>query len=188
MGAEVSVVLTGLIGTVDWAAARSMLGGSAFVPESLARLLRAESDEEAEAAYWELDNRVVVQGQLFDAARLLVGPLVSALQTRLAPSARRQVVDLLVEIALGTPDQSELLLGNEELAAQCRREIERGLWCFYGLLDDGDARVRMGAVDVLDAVESDRGRLSRVMLEVSQRDPDSAVRSRASEVGPGPVG
>ena len=181
-------MLTGLLGTVEWGHVRSALGGSGFVPESLQRLSLAETDEEANAAYWTLDNRVVVQGQLFEAARWLVGPLVSAMQAGLASPARRRVVDLLVEIALGTPDQSELLVGNEQLGDACRQEITHGLWCFYGLLDDHDARVRMGAIEVLDAVEFDRLRLARVMLEVGLHDADPAVRARASEVQPESAG
>jgi hypothetical protein len=188
VGAEVTSAVGALLGMVDWSAVRSMPGGSGFVPQSVARLLLAESEEDAAAAYWELDNRVVVQGQLFEAARWIVAPLVSALQVRLAPPSRRRVVDLLVEIALGVPDQSECEAGNEELGEACRQEIKQGLWCFYGLLDDDDARVRIGAIDVLDAVDSDRRRLARVMAEVGSHDHDPDVRARAVEAGREAIG
>lgn len=188
VGKKVDVVLYGLLQTVDWNHVRSAMGGSGFVPESLKRLNQAKTDEEANEAYWTLDNRVVVQGQLFDAARWVVGPLVSTLQAGVAAPARRRVVDLLVEIALGVPHQSELQAGNEQLGEACRQQLKLGLWCFYGLLNDHDARVRIGAIDILEALEVDQPRLGAVMSELRDRDSDPAVRLRAAEVQANPAG
>jgi hypothetical protein len=175
-------VLAGLLGGVDWSAVRSIMGGSDFVPGSLARLVSATSEDAATTAYWELDNRVVVQGQLFPAARLVIGPLLAALQAGLPVPARRLVVDLLVEIALGAPDESELALGNDKLDASCRQEFRQGIWGLYGLLDDAEAQVRIGALEILDAVEVDRERLLRVAAEIAERDTDAGTRSRATQV------
>jgi hypothetical protein len=175
-------VLAGLLGGVDWSAVRSIMGGSDFVPGSLDRLLSATSQDAATTAYWELDNRVVVQGQLFPAAQWVIGPLLSALQAGLPLPARQRVVDLLVEIALGAPDESELALGNDKLDDACRREFRQGTWGLYGLLEDEDPTVRIGAVEILDAVEVDRERLLRVAAEIAQRDTDAETRSRAAQV------
>ncbi|MBT2499558.1 hypothetical protein J7E25_10650 [Agromyces sp. ISL-38] len=171
-----------LVNSVSWSERRSIMGPSAYVPEAFGALLEANTDEEADAAYWQLDNRIVVQGQLFEASRWLIGPLVTALGRALWSGVRLRIVNLLVEIALGQPDESELRAGNEALLEHCHRELLGGLWVFYGLLEDPDPDVRIGAIDLLETVEPDRDRLIAVLTEARIHDADFNVARRASEV------
>lgn len=174
-------VVRDLLGSVDWDSKRSSLGSSEFVPRAVTSLLSAVTPAEAKAAYWQLDNRVVVQGQLFEAAQHVIGPLLVGLQGSLSPAARHRVVDLLVEFVLATPDESEKELGNLNLDRACRQEIERGTWSIYPLLEDPDARVREGSIELLDAVESDRTRLATALALLAEADPEERVRARALE-------
>ncbi len=173
--------IQGLLSGIVWDDVRSLPGGSGFVPDALLRLMAADSDAAAEEAYWELDNRVVVQGGLFEVAQFVIAPLLCALQDSVTLSAKPKVVDLLVEIALGEPDESELAGGNSDLGERCRAELRHGLWQFYGLLGDADSSVRIGAILVLQTIETDRSRLARVLNVVSVMDPDPQVRRRAIE-------
>lgn len=168
-----------LIDAVDWSTLHSSLGAAEFVPEAFRQLIDAQSEEEAEEAYWKLDNRVVVQGQLYDSARWLIGPLVAALQGSLTDSARNRVAELLAEIAIGAARDIDSATGDIELALACREELSRGLWSFYGLLDDNDHRTRLGATYILEVVEPDKKRLTHVMNFVVRLDPEEAMRGRA---------
>jgi hypothetical protein len=168
--------------TVDWSAQRVIAGRSgADVPAAVERLLAASSDDEAEAAYWLLDNRVVVQGQLFQAALPLVDVLLAALAGPLPPIARVYVADLLVEIAKGVPDESELARGNGTLEDDVRRAARAGLWLIYSLCLDGDTRLRERGLFIADAIDADRGRFGRLLAN-ALRDPEKSVRAIAAEL------
>lgn len=87
------------IGTVDWSTLRTLTPQMASrVPLAIRALVAAGSEDEANAAYWQLDNQVVVQGQLFEASARLVPVLFAALLAQLAPAARLRVLDLLVDL------------------------------------------------------------------------------------------
>ncbi len=57
-----------LIDSVYWASLRSDSGSAVGVPQALWDLFSASSEDAAEAAYWRIDNEVIVQGQLHEAA------------------------------------------------------------------------------------------------------------------------
>lgn len=167
---------------IAWRKIRSLPGSSEYVPEAVNRLMSARTEEEAEEAYWQLDNRVVVQGQLFEAAKWIVAPLMISLPRLISPCVRIRVVNLLVEISLSQPDVSEEKSGNAALASDCLQELRRGLWILYSLLDDASPSVRVGVLDLLDNVELDRDRLVAIAREIAVNERVSVVRERASEI------
>lgn len=170
-----------LLGMVSWDKTRSISGSSESVPEAILELISAESADTAEQAYWKLDNRIVVQGQLFDSACYVIGPLLTGLQIGVTPHVKLPVVNLLVEIAKGVPDETEIRAGNSELAARCQDELRKGLWIFYSLLADQNADIRLGAIELLDCVETDRSRFQAVMEILAKTDLDERVRTRTEK-------
>ncbi|MEV4603494.1 hypothetical protein AB0K15_39710 [Amycolatopsis sp. NPDC049253] len=171
-----------LIDSVPWRELRSMRGDVVHVPEALHDLLNASSEEDAEEAYWRLDNNVVVQGQLFDSAVRVIGPLLLGLVSQRPGFVREHIANLLVEIAVGGPHESVSVADKGEmLDAQCHAELRRGLWIIYKIIDDPVPMVRLGALDLLDAVEDDRERMA-VALACLEGDPDARVAQRVSEL------
>ena len=167
---------------VPWHQLRDDVGTAEGVPGAIRDLLNATSAEDAERAYWRLDNRVVVQGQLFEAAPWVVGPLLVGL-TRPRPAfVREQVANLLVEIACGGPHESEPVdADGVALDARCQAELRRGLSLFYALVDDPVPMVRLGALDLLDAVEDNRERMAIAVARLVN-DADVRVARRAAEL------
>jgi hypothetical protein len=102
--------------------ARHVGGTAADVPAAVARFLAATT----EYYYSEssLDNVVVVQGNLFEAAVPLVSVLCAALTEDLPDAARREAVRLIAEIVNGDVHQSEVAAGRADLA-------ENGLSCSW---------------------------------------------------------
>lgn len=140
----------------DWTPFRTSIGGAEFVPDAIDRLLHAESPEQATSAYWELDNRVVVQGQLFDSAVPTSLWLVRSVCERdFTPNGLSRSLDLLVELAFGEADQSEVARGNRDLGAQCRAAIRDGLSCIKALVGEADERVLLSVLDLVDRVDVD---------------------------------
>jgi HEAT repeat protein len=158
-----------------------MRTSSDYVPDAFRRLIDSRTEADADQAYWMLDNRVVLQGSLFEASEKLIAPLIAALELDLSPAARHGVLELLTEIALGGTDPSEVALGNSGLADASRAAIRRGLPAIYSLLQDPDPRVRDASIHILGAVELDRRRLAAAAAPVARADPDARVRESARE-------
>lgn len=135
-----TVISRVLVDSVPWADVRSANGGAEFAPDAMRDLLHASSEGEALDAYWRLDNRVVLQGTLFEPARWVIGPLLAGLATERPAFVREHVVNLLVEIALGIPIEPT----EPSLDGLCYDELRKGLWTIYVLLDDDVPMVRLG--------------------------------------------
>lgn len=162
--------------SVDWANTRSNARVSSdYVPEAFQQLIDARTEDEAKAAYWLLDNRVVTQGRLFEASEKLAPTLLAALNLPLSPPARHRLVELVTEIALGVTSDEEARLGNSGLADAARAAILRNVPSIYELLSDEDARIRRAALHILDAVEVDRPRFNTAATRL-RSDPDEEVR------------
>lgn len=176
------MIVERLIAQVDWKSLRSATGSSAFVPGAVGDLLGSSSRGEAEESYWKLDNDVVVQGQLFESARWVIQPLLVALGQPRPTFVREQIANLLVEVAFGEPHERELAAGGDpQLAERCVDELRSGIAILYGVLDDPAPMLRLGGLDLLDAAERDRGRLS-IAAAGLVGDPDPKVATRATEL------
>lgn len=169
-----------LLGLVDWTRQRTGSDGTAeSIPKALKALVIADSQDEALAAYWDLDNRVVVQGQLFEAAVSLVPAMFAALLTELSESARYWMIELMIQIGGGESHASEAGLNLGEAARAALRE---GLWVIYAQLQDGSPRVRASTTDLLALVDPNRTRLSAVVAAQLADDSSEEVRSAVARL------
>lgn len=176
------MIVERLIEQIEWEALRSASGQAGFVPGAVRELLGSSLADDAEEAYWKLDNDIVVQGQLFESARWVIQPLLVALSQPRPSFVREQIANLLVEIAFGGPHEHELAAGGDpQLAERCVDELQGGLATFYGLLDESAPMLRLGGLDLLDAAERDRARLY-VAAAGLLSDPDGKVARRAAEL------
>lgn len=155
-----------------WHELRTINGTADNVPGALTSLACAEDDAAADRSYWRLDNRVVVQGQLFESAFGVVQVLLAMLIGPLKPSAKRRVVDLLLQIGGGVPDATELAAGNLDLADRCRESLRAATWKLYELTLDDDFRVRQAALELVVQVDQDHERLRRALRAVSESDSE----------------
>ncbi|ACU37050.1 hypothetical protein [Actinosynnema mirum] len=97
-------------------------------PVSLAGLLSALSEEEAERYYWQLENRIVVSGYLFEAAPPAVPVLLAGLAGSLSEPAKGWVLELLYQLVAGQTDPKAVERGSGDLGAECRALAREGLW------------------------------------------------------------
>ncbi|MDB5070056.1 MAG: hypothetical protein JWM87_1167 [Candidatus Eremiobacteraeota bacterium] len=118
----------------DWTHLRAM-GSALRVPDAIERMRTASSIAESSAAYWQIDNVVVVQGSLYEAALPTTACLVSALPSCSIVS-RPHFLELLFQLGNGTPDPSEVALGNEQIAESCRFELVRDYGVYVNILED----------------------------------------------------
>jgi hypothetical protein len=142
----------------EWSALRVMGDRSADIPERLRDLLRAADGGEADRCYWRLENTVVVQGSLFQAAPAVVDVVMAALASgELSAPARVASIELLYQLVRGESDVTEAERGVSDLGERCRRQAREGIWLLYRELAAGSAD---GVRDILDVIEADPRRLS----------------------------
>ncbi|MXG92078.1 hypothetical protein [Nocardioides flavescens] len=158
--------------SADWEALTTGLGPGTGgpVPAAVVAMLRATSPMEADEAYWRIDNRVVVQGQLFEAAVPTARMVADALCRREATrDGFLRGVDLLVEVVNGESHHEEVSRGRPALGDACRRELRPYVPCFERMVERAEGPLLYGLLCLLDALETDRSRWAGVLDTVQVR-------------------
>jgi len=153
----VSEVIESLIRSVRWDEMRSLNGSAEHVPAALRDLLSDNLDV-INRAYWKLDNHVVVQADLFEAAYYVIPILLQMLREGI-DTGRIRVYDLLFEICNGHGQCGEMLktAHGEELLLRvaCRQEIRRGIELFEADLHNQDEEFSRNARDLLECLDEE---------------------------------
>lgn len=151
------------IARTPWNTLRVMMGTAEHVPAALRQLLSATTAAEGDAAYWKLENRVVVQGQLYNSAEFVVPVLLAAL---LEPRPRHTtigILELLFQIVSGQSHEDEVLLGCADLGDRCKARAREGIWVLYGELMHG---LRESAQEIVAVIETDPTRLDAIVKQL----------------------
>ena len=149
----------------DWSGLRQATGGASHVPAAIRALLSSASPDDLDEPYWLLENHVVSQGRLYQAALPVVSVLIAALTCADRPIwVRTGLLDLLFQLVNGTADESEVGIGEQDLALACKQAARQGLWVLYRELMDGD---QDAAKDVLCEIEDDHARLIAVLATLA---------------------
>ena len=120
------------LGRLDWGKMQCSHGPATKVPEAIRELLAAGNPQEADRAYWKLENVVVVQGQLFESALYVVPVILAALiETERPRFVRISLQGLLFEIVNGSPHAEEEARGFGDLGERCKDAARQGLWLLY---------------------------------------------------------
>ena len=130
-----------------WTELRAM-GTASNIPEAVERLRASKSEQDAEQAYWTIDNVVVVQGSLYEAALSAAACLVIALM-HASPVGRPRILELLVQIGAGNPDPIEVGAGNQMLKQKCLRELCKGVAMYLHLLQYGTNEEQLLCIDLI---------------------------------------
>jgi hypothetical protein len=115
-----------------WASLRAA-GPASDLPGALRALATADTAEAADAAYWRLDNHVLVQGALHQAAEATAAAAVIALSGATV-AGRARLLELLGQIGAGQAAPEEVAAGNTGLADRCLGEIARGFPIYVAIL------------------------------------------------------
>jgi hypothetical protein len=140
------------IAKVPWKEKKVAYGKADKVPDALVGLL---SDDEAirKRSYWGLDNVVVLQSDLYEAAYFVVPFLIRMLRERV-PHGRDLVYNLLYEIANGhtLPTVKCRTMEGDEIGLRdaCLREVNKGTAIFTRDLSDENPLIRSKAAELLE--------------------------------------
>ena len=133
----------------DWSSFRDITGSSIDVGNAIHVLLNARYAASAEAAYWRLENRIVVQGTVYSAVVPATCVLVAALADDIPMPVTISILELLYQILSGAQAEDET---GVDLIGQCRVLASEGLWLIVKEFVDGP---RDAARDVLQYLNTD---------------------------------
>ncbi|SMF41371.1 hypothetical protein [Pseudobacteriovorax antillogorgiicola] len=91
---------------IDWSNLKTASGTASEVPRAIRDLTSVDS-KTRERAYWQLDNHVVLQSDLYESAYFVVPFLIEILDSKII-DGREYVYDLLFEIANGYAPEDEI--------------------------------------------------------------------------------
>jgi hypothetical protein len=150
---------------IPWSQKSVASGKADRVPQALADLI-SPNESVRERSYWQLDNEIVLQSDLYDAAYVAIPFLIQYLRESV-PHGRDRIYDLLIEIGRGFAPPTSLCLTKEgdsiPLQDACAREIVKGFPVFLRDTADQDARIAAKARELMQRLaarsenQSDRG-------------------------------
>lgn len=136
----------------NWDELRAM-GTAEQVPLVIEQLVHSASAAEAEAAFHFIDNLVVVQGCLYEAAPATAACLVLALPFS-SPMARLTILELLNALC-GANFAPQEEIAARALQKKCLQEVRKGVASYLHLLQYGTVQERGQCVDLLDMCAED---------------------------------
>lgn len=168
-----------VIDTYDWQKLRSA-NQSDDVPRALVDLTTSQTREEAERAYWRLDNVVVRQGSLFPAAVPTTTVLLESIQ-RCVPEVRATIMELLVQIALGETDPTEVDF-EADIKKLCLDELVHGFSIILHWLEVGTVEEQYWCVDLAGMCAQHRFEARQQVRAALRRLRDETQEARLREL------
>lgn len=167
---------------VNWAKLSQAQGTSEHVPDALKSLI-SDDDKEQEASYWKLDNHVVLQGDLYEAAFYVIPFLLEILATAIR-NGRSYVYDLLFEIANGfAPEEISCDYDGKTLTLTeaCKRAVAGGKGLYLKEVSDSNSDFRENALDLIISLEEYAVDIVPMLKEIRDKETDSEFKAMLEE-------
>jgi hypothetical protein len=145
----------------DWSNIMMCGGPATNIPLAIRELLSAETGDEAEEAYWKLENFIVVQGNIFEAAAYSIPVLMAALVKTDRPGpVQVSLFELLYQILGGEVHADEIARGMHDLKERCVASARVGLWVLYPYYQAFQGDLRRYLKCIILTLENDMYRLN----------------------------
>lgn len=118
------------------------------IPDAIFSLLKASSEDEANKAYWQIDQVAVFQGRLYDIAVPVTICLLNVLQ-RCSDIVRPYILELLVQLGSGEPDSDSFKAGDSSLLDKVMHELCFGVAIYFDILENGSEKERGFCIDLI---------------------------------------
>lgn len=163
----------------EWGQLVCAHGTARDVPKSIQKLLSSKGPEQ-DSAYWELDNNVVLQSDLFDSAAYVAARIVDELVRGSASGGRTRIYRLLVQLRAGSaPAQVQVQLSDGTMLhvrAACSRIIGAALPVFVRDATSADPAVRSEALQLLAALDDRKEEVVGALTAAVNETADESVR------------
>ncbi|QGJ70306.1 Hypothetical protein PBC10988_20010 [Planctomycetales bacterium 10988] len=138
----------------DWQNLRIMCRKATHVPFALRKLIQAKTVKEVDEAYWRIENSVVVQGGLYQAALPTIKVLLAALIGSDPPFfVKVAALELIFQMVNGGVSAEEMEAGSHSLLEDCQQAVREEVWLFNTkkLAENAEA-----TEEILDIIDPDR--------------------------------
>jgi hypothetical protein len=126
------------------------------VPALVRALARAQTETEAERAYFGLEGACFPQRLVTQSCVALVSSLLAALASEdVGVTVRAWLVEAIRGIVGGTPLKDEVDAGNAAVVERCRKACLRGVWLLYGLYETTQGEERLNLAKILTLVDDE---------------------------------
>lgn len=141
----------------DWSSLPTLVGDASFVPASIVNLISQSSEDDAMNYYWDIENSVFVQGQIFEAAEATVALAMAALSCGLPVHVKPVLLEVIFQIVSGVAHEEVLKRGDFGLEERCKSAVKMGAWilCREAIGKNGDQ-----ALDILEKIGLDHVRIN----------------------------
>lgn len=141
---------------IAWEKLEQAHGDASHIPKALDELI-SRNPRKRINAYWSIDNHVVLQSDLYQAALIVAPVLIEMLKEPETLHGRDLIYDLLYEIGNGWAPESEKYLNihNElvPLKTGCREEVIKGLAIYLEEIKNIKSKARSKALELLVSFE-----------------------------------
>lgn len=110
------------IDAVDWASVEVLSGTGSDLAQALVSLLRSRDQDEAQSAWWRIENVAFAQDTVYGAAEPTIDVALAALGDDRPQLVRSWLVELLFFLLKGGS------LDDPTLPARCRSRARPGIW------------------------------------------------------------
>ena len=167
---------------INWRELRQAHGDSTHIPKALRELISGDVAKE-EQACWNLDNHVVLQGDLYEAAFYILPFCYEILESDIS-SGRKRVYDLLFEIANGYEARAVSCTFKDEdmsLTDACRNSILDQKELFLKEVSNRSSSCRVKALELLCSFYEISDYLIEQLVEVKETEKDESFKLRLEQ-------
>lgn len=136
-----------MVRSIPWKSFTESEGEGGILAHSIGSLIAASTPDEAEEAWWGIENVAFAQDSIYAAAEPLVDVLMGALVDERPPFVREWIFEALFTIMKG--DSVE----DPSLQERCRSRGRRGLWLLAREAASSPATVRARLLEVVDLID-----------------------------------
>lgn len=173
---------------IPWASLRTAHGTADSIPAAIRGLAGATTEADADRWYWKLDNHVVLQGSLYEAAYAVIPFMIAILESPTPESTRACAYDLLVEIASGvvgdpSNDRTVTVSGaTEPLEKACHERIASARDRYIADLRGNEATVRRKALDLVVSLDDDPAMIRELLQAIDPADDTDFKEALTREI------
>ncbi len=165
------------INSVDWDSLKQAHGTSGHVPASLLGLISDDPNLQM-ASYWKLENYILVQSDLYEAAYYVIPFLIEILKSD-NHTAKKYAYELIYEIANGhAPESLKCVHDGEEvsLSNACRQAIGAEIDLYISEVKNTSSAVRANALTLLISLIDNKDKIISSLEDLLDRDPSTPFK------------
>lgn len=160
------------IENIDWENLEIADGSATKVPSAINGLISNDIDTQ-HSSYWKLDNHVVRQSDLYEAAYYIIPYLIEIVRCR-CKNGRKFVYDLLYEISNGEAVNEKCVVFKGEkvpLAIGCRNAVADGMDLYLRELRDEESEAQTKALELILSFDEHFGKTVPELQKICDSKP-----------------